>query len=169
MSVIGLDPSLTGTGVATYQHGRLISTTLRGPERMIAIRDKVLNLCRAHRCDLVVMEAPAFSSKGRSVKEIGGIWWVLRVMLYEADIETLTVPPTVLKKYATGKGNANKTEVIQAAWKRLDYDGTDDNIADAMWLRQIGLRHINSADTVAMPQVSQETWAKLEDVWRENA
>ena len=58
-------------------------------------------------------------------------------VLYEV-CATLRVPLIVanvvaIKKFATGKGNATKQEMIEAARRRWKYDcEQDDNLADAM-------------------------------------
>ena len=43
------------------------------------------------------------------------------------------VPVGTIKKHATGKGNANKTQMIEAA-RRLGFEPADDNEADAIAL-----------------------------------
>jgi len=163
MKIVGIDPSLTATGYATGDTVGTIRPKLAGPERMILIRDTTLDVCSG--AGLVVMEAPAFASRGRSVKEIGGIWWVIRVALHEAHIPTLEVPPPTLKKYATGKGNANKVEVLKAAWERLGYDGTDDNESDALWLRQIGVRFAAPGSQTPIPTVHDAAADKIQQRW----
>lgn len=44
-----------------------------------------------------------------------------------------------IKKYATGKGNANKAMMIESARSNLGYHGKDDNEADALWILSIAL------------------------------
>jgi len=39
---------------------------------------------------------------------------ILKYMLYKAEYKFFTVPPTVVKKYATGKGNATKEKMYEA-------------------------------------------------------
>ena len=151
-TVAGLDPSLTATAIAIESRVQLLRTPYTGPERMIEIRNRVLT--HTLYADLVVIEAPSFASATRSAKEIGGIWWVLRVALHEDDTDVLEVPPATLKKYATGKGNASKGEMLAAAIRRLDYDGADDNEADALWLEQIGLC-LAGDEHVVMPSANR--------------
>jgi hypothetical protein len=50
------------------------------------------------------------------------------------SIEHAAVHSATLKKYATGKGNAKKPDMLRAAQTKLLYEGTDDNEADALWL-----------------------------------
>jgi crossover junction endodeoxyribonuclease RuvC len=72
----------------------------------------------------------------------------------------------VAKKYATGKGNANKGQMLEAASKRsgLDFDG-DNNRADAWWLRALALDAYGEP-VVEMPAVNRSvigsvTWPVL--------
>lgn len=58
-----------------------------------------------------------------------------QVMAFAAkyEIELMPVHTATLKKFATGRGNANKDEVIAAARER-GYNPQDDNEADAIML-----------------------------------
>jgi Holliday junction resolvasome RuvABC endonuclease subunit len=47
-----------------------------------------------------------------------------------------------IKKFATGKGNANKAAMIEAAKNKLDYPGKDDNEADALWLLELAINDL---------------------------
>lgn len=135
--VVGVDPSLTATGVATpnalltVKHPRL-----RGAERLVALRDAILH--RIGRADLIVLEGYSYGSQGRAMFDLGELGGVLRVAFHEAGIPWAVVPPAVLKRYATGRGNAVKELVVTAAVRRLDVDPADNNQADAVWLRAMG-------------------------------
>ena len=164
-NIFAVDPSLTETGVAWNKGEQIVSRTIASKNtasaRMIELRSELRDQLQFVNPDLIVIEAPAFASKGRSVKEIGGIWWQYRVMMYELGMRVLEVPPSFLKKYATGHGNAKKIEVVQAAWQRLDYEGTNDNVADALWLHQIGLKMLKDPMAIELPAINTSTWSKL--------
>ena len=165
--VIGLDLSLTATGVATPD--RTFTTGGKLPkdapdmlrcERIAAIRDVVLRECGTARnwatgedypSPLVVMEGFSFGSP-QGATEAGGLGWAVRVALHEAGIPFAVVPPTTLKKYACGKGTADKTEMVIAARERLGYDGHDNNVADALWLQAMGLERLG-CPVVDLPAV----------------
>jgi len=55
----------------------------------------------------VFIEDYSFGSKGR-VFHLGENCGLIKAMLYEQGFETHVVAPTQVKKFATGKGNANK-------------------------------------------------------------
>jgi hypothetical protein len=46
-----------------------------------------------------------------------------------------------IKKFATGKGNANKAMMIEAARTNLGYSGKDDNEADALWILAMAVNY----------------------------
>ena len=39
-----------------------------------------------------------------------------------------------MKKFATGKGNADKGQMIEACQEKLNIQTNDDNEADALWI-----------------------------------
>jgi len=61
----------------------------------------------------VYLEDYSFGSTGR-VFHIAENTGVLKYILWKNSIELVTIPPTVIKKIATGKGNANKDLMQQA-------------------------------------------------------
>ncbi len=70
----------------------------------------------------------------------GGCLALLEYECCVRNIECVGVPVTVIKKFATGKGNADKQAMIAAAQSR--WPGIpiiDDNHADALWIALYGL------------------------------
>ncbi|PWK81691.1 Holliday junction resolvasome RuvABC endonuclease subunit [Lentzea atacamensis] len=156
--VCGLDLSLAKTGVAhiesatgnvwvlnTYRvttppHPKGDTRALR--DRMAYIRSSCS--IAAEHCQLVVLEGPSFASVGSSSKDLMGLWWLVYDRLIR-DHRVLVVPPSTLKKWATGKGNAGKQQVgigVYRAFPRevwgLDLERCDDNQVDAVGLAGIG-------------------------------
>lgn len=64
----------------------------------------------------------------------GGFWATLTAWCQERRVPFLGVPVGAIKRYATGRGNADKPAMLAAAQAKLGYAGTDDNEADALWL-----------------------------------
>ena len=62
-------------------------------------------------------------------------------------LEHAAVHTATLKKFATGRGNAKKPEMIAAAQARFGYPVADDNEADALWL-------LAYAETVILPPLA---------------
>lgn len=143
--IIGLDLSLTATGVA-HPRGEVevirpdkIIKAIDGMARIELIRTRISDMLDALTLvELVVIEGYSYGSHQSYAREMGELGGVIRNHLYQERVPYLDVSPNMLKKIATGKGNASKYEVMQAASKRLNYDGHNDNESDALWLRAIG-------------------------------
>lgn len=70
---------------------------------------------------------------------------VLKLYLEEAGIEYRGYSSTEIKKHATGKGNAKKDAMVEAARKRWP-NCEDDNEADALWLLDLALSEYAGGD-----------------------
>ena len=160
VKVLGIDPSLTATGVALLnlksknQHEWLLidvfANKLTGHQRITYIVNKVRDMLSAiGEGDLIVMEGPSFNSHGSRSHELAGIWWLIRHEIYLSQARTgqkhvAIVPPRTRAKYATGKGNASKLEIITSVSEM--FPGVpiiDDNAADAMVFATMGARYLN--------------------------
>lgn len=64
----------------------------------------------------VVLEDYAYAATGR-VFHIGEHTGILKLLLMRAGYHVCAVPPTVVKKFATGKGNADKPRMTAAFLK----------------------------------------------------
>lgn len=171
MNVVGLDLSLTSTGVA-WSTGTVesLKTELKDEPRLIWLRNKLVETLEMAAADVVVLEGYSFGSKfsrGHAAGELGG---VVKVELYEElQIPFAIVPPTVLKKYATGAGGgakSSKEKVLIEAVKRFpDVAVTGSDEADALWLRAMGM-HYYGEPLVEMPKdrelvLSSVVWPTL--------
>lgn len=172
MNVVGLDLSLTATGMATAAGTEVLRAgDRRGCERLAWIRDQVMRRASppdipwdampVPPADLVVVEGYSYASANQAhqVGELGG---VIRVALHEAGIPFVDVAPAALKKYATGNGGAGKAEVLAAAIRRLGYSGHDDNEADALWLRSMALDWYRAGPGVGLPKAQRAVLAKVD-------
>lgn len=111
--VLAVDLSLTRTGLCDDDGPTTYAASGEGLTRLAAIRDRVLDAAAA--AELVAIEGYSFGSKGRAVVSIGELGGVVRLALAEAGVAFVDVPPSTLKKYATGKGNAGKDEVLEVS------------------------------------------------------
>lgn len=126
--VVGVDFSLTNTGAA-WPDRATASTGAAGltnPRTYVGDRaqaldelaDKVYQLIISRREHydfrlprlVVVEDFPPGNT--RSDPERGFLWWRTMFMMSAFGIPVLPVPPSTLKQYACGMGNANKREVI---------------------------------------------------------
>ena len=64
-------------------------------------------------CSHVALEGYAYSASGR-VFQIAENTGILKYKLYQLSIPVTVIPPTEVKKYATGKGNADKNAMYAA-------------------------------------------------------
>ena len=165
MNVLGIDPSLTGTGVA-HAEGLLTITskpddTLTGRRNRLGgivhqLGDVVLGVkpWRFERTpDLVVIEAPSLAQHSQAgTLDRNGLWWLIVDRLLILGIPTVEVAPSTLKKFATGKGNATKPDMRVALYQRAGLDVRDDDQADAWWLRQVGLHLVGDPDALPLPK-----------------
>jgi len=165
-AVVGLDLSLTATGIATpngvLTFGLELKETATQWDRLIRIR-QITGVVGWHceRADLVVIEGPAFSRATGGAHERAGLWWrVYNQMAFEQCGRVVVVGPTQVKKYATGKGGASKAAMVAEAIRRLGYAGHDDNEADALWLRAMALDHYGHP-LCPMPAVNRAALAKV--------
>lgn len=166
--VVGLDLSLTATGYAGPDGTKVIKSTghkgdtlSQRSARLIVLRTNIAAAVEAHQPDLVLIEAPSLG-QGRQggTHDRSGLWWLVVSFLLSLGVEVIEVPPATLKKYVTGKGNAQKPDVRMEIFKRFGVDIRDDNEADAFALRALGL-HLLDHPLVQMPVAHLTTIEKL--------
>ena len=145
--VVGLDVSLARTGIALSHtmQAWAVPTSKKTPmhERLDTIARAVRQA--AHGCDLAVIEAPSYASDSGTRHQLYGAWWIAAHALWVAGVPYATVPPSTLKKYATGYGGSakhkvGKPEMVAAArraWPGVDIPAAGDE-ADALWLAAMG-------------------------------
>jgi crossover junction endodeoxyribonuclease RuvC len=101
--------------------------------------------------DLVVYERAQFMPKARAAGEIAaGFTTRIEELCEQYGIPLQPVHVTTLKKFATGKGNAGKEAMVEAAARRL-YDTSKawspncqltEHEADALWLYWYAEQHL---------------------------
>jgi Holliday junction resolvasome RuvABC endonuclease subunit len=151
MNVIGLDLSLTSTGIALpgqEMNAISIETKKRGEERLVYIRNRILELVRAHNSNddlLAIVEGYSFGSRNSHSHALGELGGVVKVALFEEGVPLAISPPTCRAKFATGRGNAGKSEVISSVSSRtgLVWKGKGaDDCSDAWVLQEMGLTYL---------------------------
>lgn len=76
-------------------------------QRYKFISSWAMDVLNSYDVKAVCLEDYAYAATGK-VFHIGENTGILKYRCVRADIGVATVPPTVIKKFATGKGNANK-------------------------------------------------------------
>jgi crossover junction endodeoxyribonuclease RuvC len=172
-TVVGLDLSLTSTGIAITKPGdpNVWTATIKSAgktdatwqQRHKRITTLALNILPViPECALVVLEAPSYASTTGHQHDRSGLWWIAYDLLAGTTRTVIPVPPTVRAKYAAGKGNAGKDAVLAAVVRRypdLDINGNDE--ADALTLAAIGCRLIGEPIDDPMPVANLAALDKL--------
>lgn len=144
MRIMGLDPSSKTGFVVLCDDGdvAVVGTLSHPPEpdrfnRYMHYAREVSELVDAYGVDLVVIEGYSFAGKFNNAfqYELGAS---LRYRMHWDEIPYVEVPPTSLKKFVTGKGNAKKDLMLLGVYKMWDFDTESDNEADAYGLAQFG-------------------------------
>jgi crossover junction endodeoxyribonuclease RuvC len=161
--VVGLDLSLTGTGVAIFDEGGIrtglitskgkkVDTLAQRAARLTTLFEQITNLIPERA--LVVIEAPTPGSNGHQ-HDRSGLWWMVVSYLRPFNVVVEIAPGTV-KKFATGNGAAGKDAMLAAAIRRYpSAEVNDNNVADAVHLMAMGARHLGhpqEADTAKIAE-----------------
>lgn len=150
MNVVGVDPSISSTGVARIAPDGIQVIRVKSKPtsddtsaRLTRLRDQASRVALLVKgADLIVMEGPAFGKNNAMTHMLAGFWWLLAHGL-EKTAPIAVVAPGTLKKFATGKGNASKDEVLAAAVRGFpDVNVTGNDEADALALAALGAVHL---------------------------
>lgn len=164
MNILALDLSLTATGWARSDGTSGVLSPPKGHDRGMArlswIRASVLTLSKC--TDLVVIEGYSFGAKGNAVINLGELGGVIRLAFYSIDKPYVELPPSCVKLFATGKGNAKKDEVLGAAIRKLSYQRSDHNEADALWLLEMAHTRYGDLYPSKLSEVTKRALAKIE-------
>ncbi len=152
MSVIGLDLSLTGTGIVKLRDGKIIEQKLIKSKpvgdlpldelkRIVIIRDSIVREIEADVnsvIQLVAIEGLAFMARNTTaLVQLAGLNYMIREKLHFLKIPFVIVAPTSLKKFVTGKGNIAKEMMLLETYKKYKVYFTDNNLCDAYGLAMI--------------------------------
>ena len=165
VEVLGLDLSLTSTGFSGLGRLGTVTPKSRGAQRLHEVSDSIEDLIADRRSELVVvLEGYSFASRNSQAHAIGELGGVVRLTLYRAGIPYVEVPPTCRAKFATGRGNASKNEVISAISARTGIvwsgKGADDEV-DAWILEEMGLSMLGRS-RYEWPKTNTDALAKVD-------
>ena len=157
--VLGIDPSLTATGLCWIdidEHNGFwageVSTVGAPPpgkdrshramsRRVSALMELINNA--VYNCDLIAIESMAYSAKGATAYVLPWVWGRVIDLAEHYSIPVLVVGTSQVKKYATGKGNADKDQVLAAAIRRFPgLKITNNNEGDAAIIASVGCRYL---------------------------
>ena len=135
MNILALDIATTtgwktetASGVWKLRQKKDDSTGMK----LVRLKSYLKELIELEHIELVAYERPAGMFKSSIISESELIGVVL-LLCEELSLQCTAYSPTEIKKFATGKGNAKKIDMIAKAVE-LGYNPADDNEADAIHL-----------------------------------
>jgi Holliday junction resolvasome RuvABC endonuclease subunit len=167
---LGIDQSLTGFALTALQFEdpkKYITWVYKSPyfgvERLADIRQWLIDhfdyLEENNNTILdIAMEGTVLASHAALV--LGELSATVRLAIFDYFDEgdprkyPLKVPPMTLKKFAAGKGNAKKQEMLLQIYKRWGIEFNDDNAADSYALaRLLGKNFYNEVEKAVAEQM----------------
>jgi Holliday junction resolvasome RuvABC endonuclease subunit len=148
--IIGLDlATLTGICVGNadevpvLSHHRLPSTGEDVGRFLDAADLWMRELIQLEKPALICFEAPILPPTTAivTVRKLHGLAGIVEMCAFRAGVEPAEVPPSVVKKNLTGRGNAQKPEMV-AACKHYGFDPKVEDEADSfgVWLTAVRTR-----------------------------
>lgn len=155
MKILALDPATKCGWAIGVSIGGVWDCSIRRDEssgmRLIRLRGKLNEVVLIHRPKLIVFEAarnagPKMQGALVVQSELQG---VIKAFCHDANIEYRGYSPSEIKKFITGKGNANKKAVQDAVVKRYPMIAlADDNHADAVALWALAQKEYGGKDAL---------------------
>lgn len=165
-TVLGIDQSYSGFGVTAMAldgfpayHSWCFKASGTGILRLHTIDEFLYRILEQltdsnKGCTATAMEGYAYGSQVANMA--GELGCVVKMALYRyygtqaaRAAFPLIVPPMSLKKYATGKGNAKKQEMLLAVYRKWGAEFSDDNMADSYVLAHIARQQDTTAGLLA--------------------
>jgi len=149
MSYVGLDLSLTATGVyiinginssenlnveiktkpADFQHDI---------QRCDFIAGLIVDMLKTQKIDIIAMEDYFSGQQACSVIKLAILGTTVRLRLLENGFSFITFAPTQIKKFETGSGIAPKDNMLKSVFKKHGFDTNSNNVADACAIAYLG-------------------------------
>lgn len=150
MKLMAIDPGSKEMGIMYHGLDRPFTLKFLGdrPARLadVMLRLGWLFLNHAPLVDTVLYERP-FARGGPATRCLWGVAGIIEAVATEHGCATLDITPSMLKKWALGKGGGkrDKAPMIELA-NTMGYDGLNEHEADALLLYHYGLEHIKSGE-----------------------
>lgn len=143
-SAVGLDLSYSGTGVVVISptneaigfEFKAGNATMSFPERATSLVNQIFSVIPNSNDCIVYEEGAAYSAEFNAFM-LGELAGVINYELGKRGYAVTLVPPTTLKKYATGSGVAQKHYVAAHVAKKWGFISPSNNITDAFVLAQM--------------------------------
>ena len=141
MKTMGIDAA-TCTGLALVGDAEDRGKTLeipseRGFQRLQLIATSVTRILHTWNPAFAAVEGYAYCKNISSFVTLVEVGTVIRMMLRERGISWVEVPPTVLKKWTTGSGKADKNQMALAVKQRWGLESVSHDVVDAFALAEM--------------------------------
>lgn len=173
-AIVGIDPSLTSTGIAIKDNEGLWTARVRSTGKKTdtwymrnnRIQTLAANITRHIPAGaLVIIESPSYGSISTSSHDRSGLWWAIYDTLTNLNCDIIPATPSQRMMYATGKGggkDASKDMVLAQTIRRYpDINITGNDIADAVIFLAIGARLNGQPLETTMPKANLNALNKL--------
>lgn len=145
MKILAIDPATAcGWAISNEIYGLWNLKTKKDEStgmKWIRLKSKLKELYEVEKFDIIVYERPA-GRHTASVISTSKLCGVIEMFALENGIQYAGFSATEIKKFATGKGNSGKPQMIQAAKDKYGYEGEDDNEADALHLLNLAKENL---------------------------
>lgn len=164
MEYVGVDPSLDTGFVILGDNDEIItevevsSKKEKDPQRMMDIASQLVNSINDD--SVVVVEGFSYQSKGRGISFQYGLGWIIRAYFIENNIDYIEAPPAVVKKFATGKGQIKKDNMVLPIYKKWGFENESDNIRDAFVMAKIA-QALNDVNTTSLVKYQKDALASI--------
>lgn len=154
--VIGIDQSYKNCAYVVLDTLELISFGMVRPPSDFDVYDKakyvadgLVDVINTHAPSHVFVEGLAFGMTGNVTRDLAGLLFVLVTTMRSVIKNIQLLPPTMVKKHATGDGKAKKVDMINAlptnvydSFVAAGYKKTTGlaDLADAYWIAVGGTR-----------------------------
>lgn len=149
MNILGIDLGTVKTGVTHItgeKENPIYDVSLITMPEKTPIDERFLSILKAIRVkinitspELVVCEYP-FNIKGNA-RVLVELFGVVRFICLVSGFPFLELAQTKIKKYATGKGSAEKSDIRMQAYKEFALDLTEDE-ADSFFIAHFGMTYL---------------------------
>lgn len=108
-------------------------------KRMVSILEEIFNMVERIKPELIVCEYP-FNIKGNA-RILVEMFGVVHYYCLTHGYPFMEVPQTTIKKYATGSGKAEKSDMRMQLYKEFGLDYPEDQ-TDAFWIGHMGMTYL---------------------------
>jgi Holliday junction resolvasome RuvABC endonuclease subunit len=117
--LLSIDQSLSCSGMVLWKDTEaseiFVVKTQTGKEVLIRIKeviDEVHQICKKHKVKNIVIEALPYGINSTSVRPLAGLYYCIANYCSDNNIGFNEANVSAVKKFATGKGNAKKSDMI---------------------------------------------------------